>query len=97
MGIQPLKESLPDGVQFIRYQPKRGNTIGIHPWIIETETKVIRGEACAEKALILRKEGFFPNLICAHAGWAGLAGGMLLGTVECFVRSFGGKVGIYLM
>ena len=60
----------------------------------------------ARQALIPGIVGQFTNVVASMVvawllpkvgGWAGLAGGMLLGTVECFVRSFGGKVGIYLM
>ena len=60
----------------------------------------------ARQALIPGVVNQFTNVVASMVvawllpkvgGWAGLAGGMLLGTVECFVRTFGGKVGIYLM
>ena len=69
LGIQPLGEELPKNVTYIRYGISRANTPNIHDWVFETETKVIRGEACAEKAHQLKQQGFRPNIICAHPGW----------------------------
>ena len=69
LGINPLSEALPKGVHYRRYQPKRSNTPEIHPLVLETETKCIRGEACATAAADLRQQGFQPDLICAHPGW----------------------------
>ena len=60
---------VPAGVRVIRYGPKRGNTPNIHAWVQETETKVIRGEACFKAAKRLREHGYHPDLICAHPGW----------------------------
>lgn len=60
---------VPPGVQVIRYMPKRGSSKNIHPWVTDIETKVIRGEAAAGVALDMRKKGYIPDLICAHAGW----------------------------
>ena len=69
MGIDPPRETLPKGVHYVRYGLKRGNTPGAHPWVVESESKVIRGEACAVAAFELRCQGFMPDLICAHPGW----------------------------
>ena len=69
MGIGELTEQLPPDVHYIRYGLKRGNTPGSHPWIVESESKVLRGEACAAAAVELRNQGFIPDLICAHPGW----------------------------
>ena len=69
LGIGPLTEPLPEGVSYVRYGLSRGNTAGIHPWVVETESKAIRGEACARAAAQLRQQGFTPDLICAHPGW----------------------------
>ena len=57
------------GIRIVRYQAARGTTPGVHPWVSETETKVIRGEAAFRAALALREQGFVPDLIYAHPGW----------------------------
>lgn len=73
LGIQPLSEKLPKGVRYLRYLLQRGNTAGIPELLVETETKVIRAEACARAAAALRdQEGFVPDLICGHPGWGEL-------------------------
>lgn len=61
--------NIPAGIKLIQYKPQRGNTPNIHPWIQETETKIIRGEACFLAAKQLRDQGYMPDLICAHPGW----------------------------
>ena len=58
-----------EGVEVRRYNVQRGSTAGIHPWSVDFESQMIRGEACAEQAMLLRNEGFMPELICAHPGW----------------------------
>jgi hypothetical protein len=69
LGMNSLKGSLPKNFSYFRYTPKRGNSKDIHPFALEVETKCIRGEACAEAAFQLKKQGFTPDIICAHPGW----------------------------
>ena len=69
LGIEPATELIPDGVTYLRYNLSRGNTSGIHEWLLDLDSKLIRGEACANAALQLRHQGFEPDLICAHPGW----------------------------
>lgn len=69
LGIESPQIPLPAGVQYIRYGLQRGNAAGVHLLAAETESKVIRAEACAAAAHQLRLQGFMPDLICAHPGW----------------------------
>lgn len=57
------------GVSLHGYLPQRGSSSGVHPWVSDLETKVIRGEACFRAAQALRDSGFMPDLIIAHPGW----------------------------
>ena len=69
MGIGPAIETLPQGVTYVQYGLTRGNTPGLHEWMLELDSKFIRAEACAKAAAQLRDQGFQPELICAHPGW----------------------------
>ena len=69
LSIQDCSTGIPANVTSLRYGLNRGNAPNIHPWAIETETKVIRGEACARAAYQLSQKGYKPDLICAHPGW----------------------------
>ena len=57
------------GVKIIRYRVTRRSTPEIHPWAVDFETKIIRGEACFRAALELKAHGFTPDIILAHPGW----------------------------
>ncbi len=57
------------GVKVVHYRPKRSSTPNIHPWMQDSETKVIRGEACFHAARQLKTQGYRPDIICAHPGW----------------------------
>jgi glycosyltransferase involved in cell wall biosynthesis len=58
-----------DGVRVVAYRPARGSTPGIHPWVGDVESKVIRGEAAFRCAMQLREQGFVPDVVIAHPGW----------------------------
>ena len=58
-----------NGVAMHYYQPAQGSTKGIHPWVIDFETKIIRGEALFNKAMQMKASGYVPDLIIAHPGW----------------------------
>lgn len=57
------------GLRIIKYGASKGTAKDIHPWVAETETKVIRGDAAFRAALQLKNEGFEPEVILAHPGW----------------------------
>lgn len=56
-------------LQVVRYQAGKSTGRDIHPWVAETETKVIRGEAAFRAALALNDQGYHPDIILAHPGW----------------------------
>ena len=58
-----------NGVKLIHYSLDRGNAKEAHPWTVDFESKVIRGEACLRAALALKKQGYTPEVIVAHPGW----------------------------
>ncbi len=57
-GVRVLPYALPD---------RNGQTL--HPWLVDLDTKVTRGEACYRAARALRDQGYRPDLILAHPGW----------------------------
>lgn len=69
LTMQPLTLHKWRGVQMVVYRPRRGSTPGIHPWMVDMETKVIRAEAAMRAAIELRARGFNPDVIIAHPGW----------------------------
>ena len=69
LGLNQKPNNIPEGVTYICYSINTINTTGIHKLVAETESKVIRGEACARAASQLKGQGFIPDVICAHPGW----------------------------
>ena len=69
MTMRPNQPKVWQGVNLVSYGAKRGSTANIHPWVVDIESKVIRGEAAFYAALALKKSGFTPDVIIAHCGW----------------------------
>lgn len=69
MTMREARERFWNGVELVPYGLSRSSTPGIHPWVVDWETKVIRGEACYRDALRLKASGFMPDAIVAHPGW----------------------------
>lgn len=57
------------GVDRRQYQPFHSSTPGIHPWLVDFETKIIRGEAVLHLISGMKANGYSPDLIIAHPGW----------------------------
>ena len=57
------------GGRLLPYRLRRKQGLGGHPWLLDTEAKVIRGEACYRAARALRDQGYAPDIIVAHPGW----------------------------
>jgi glycosyltransferase involved in cell wall biosynthesis len=63
------KTAMWNGVRILHYGIRRSSSKDAHPWIVDLETKIIRGEACYDAAIKLRNSGFTPDVILAHHGW----------------------------
>lgn len=57
------------GVNILPYKIKRGPGSGLHPWLVDFETKLLRAESCYLAARDLKEKGFSPDVIVAHPGW----------------------------
>jgi len=57
------------GVRIIPYTLSGRSAQAVHPWLVDFDTKVTRGEACWRAACALRDRGYVPDLILAHPGW----------------------------
>jgi glycosyltransferase involved in cell wall biosynthesis len=69
MTMQKVAAAEWQGVKLVPYSTSRGSTPNIHPWLVDFETKTIRGEACFRAALKMKEQGFTPDVIIAHPGW----------------------------
>lgn len=71
-AIMLHREGLPESWKNVRLHPykiHRPMSETIHPWLSETEVKLIRGDACMRAALQMKAQGFEPDVIVAHPGW----------------------------
>lgn len=57
------------GIKILPYTLNRGSSPNIHPWLVDFETKILRGTACFDAALALKKRGYAPDVIIAHHRW----------------------------
>lgn len=95
---QPQAPGLP-GVRNITYRPARKVTREIHPYLISTEAGILNGQSVARVLLTLKRRGFVPDVVVAHAGWGEalfvkdvLPDTRLIGFFEFFYRSTGADV-----
>jgi glycosyltransferase involved in cell wall biosynthesis len=59
----------PPGVALVRYPSPTGATQGIHHYVGGFEAAVRRGQAVLRACMELSRQGYVPDVICAHPGW----------------------------
>lgn len=69
MAISARAAPVLGGVKNLGYELRRANAAGQHPWLVTTESGVIRGEAVANVAASLRAQGWEPDVVIGHCGW----------------------------
>ena len=57
------------GVSLHAYPTPRGAAVGTHHYVRPLESAVRRGQAVVRACLALKKQGFVPDIVCAHPGW----------------------------
>ena len=88
------------GVLNHSYKPERSSTRDLHPWLVNTESALIRAEAAARAADLIARSGWTPDLVFGHTGWGEMMfmrqvfpRARILSFNELFYRSEGGDVG----
>ena len=69
MTLNNPNKVLDPNIKVFKYTLSRGNASDGHPWMVDFESKLIRGEACLRLAFKLRESGYQPEIIIAHPGW----------------------------
>lgn len=69
MTLQRVAAGTWNGVKLVPYTVSRGSTQGVHPWVVDFETKIIRAEGAFYAMRKLRDGGFHPDIVVAHPGW----------------------------
>jgi len=65
-----VKEAMTwQGVRVIPYALPKREGQALHPWLVDFDSKLTRGEACWRAARALKERGYAPDLILAHPGW----------------------------
>lgn len=57
------------GVEVARYKLGRANTQGLHRYLVNLESGVIRGQAVAKVLIELKQRGYRPDVVLCHPGW----------------------------
>lgn len=58
-----------DNIGSIAYSLSKGSSKDIHPLLFDFEAKVLRADAVAKAAQLIKKQGFTPDVIVVHPGW----------------------------
>ncbi len=96
---QPRKPALA-GVRQVVYKPTRRASPETHFYLRNFEEGVLHGQAVARVAHQLKRDGFVPDVICAHPGWGEALSlkdicpsSPLIGYCEFYYRAHGSDVG----
>ena len=99
-AISMRQERLLAGVSNTSYKPSRSNGKDTHPWLVNTETAVLRGEAVANVVRSMQASGWTPDVVLGHTGWGEMLyvrqvvpHARLLGFCELYYQAEGGDVG----
>lgn len=69
LTLQDVQKTPWQGVELVPYKVSQGSTAGVHPWVTDFETKIIRAEGAFRACRTLKAQGFEPDAIIAHPGW----------------------------
>lgn len=69
LTLRVKKPAVWRGVKLIPYTIKGKSAQGLHAWLVDFETKMLRAESCYRAAMHLKDQGFTPDIIVAHPGW----------------------------
>ncbi|MCL7466102.1 glycosyltransferase family 4 protein [Phaeovulum sp. NW3] len=69
LTMQKSEQTRWEGVELFPYAVSQGSTPGVHPWVTDFETKIIRAEGAFRACVQLKDQGFAPDVIVAHPGW----------------------------
>jgi len=69
LTLKVKEETAWNGVRVLPYSLPQRPAQQLHPWLIDLDSKVTRGEACWRAARALADGGYAPDLILAHHGW----------------------------
>lgn len=64
----PGKQTIPN-IRIVRYRCPPDTSADMNPWLMGYHQAVKRGRAVAETLLRLKRSGFVPDIVVAHAGW----------------------------
>ena len=99
-AISMRPEKILAGVENFAYHPKRGTSATVHPWLVNTETAVLRAEAVSDLVKEMTSNGWLPDVVLGHTGWGEmlmlrqvLPKARLLGFNELYYQTEGGDVG----
>lgn len=91
---------VPGAIRWLRYPTPKPPGETTHPYVKRMEASVRRGQSVARACLTLRRQGFDPDVVVAHAGWGetlflreALPRAAVLAYCEMFYRSAGQDTG----